>query len=107
MTGYVLKLDHDAHAPRLSLAELVKRARRARLTLVALGERRSPGGRGWHRWLIVRPAPRTAMAVVALQLLFGSDPLREAYVFNRAVLVDRGVTSKYFRHNFNVLYRRP
>lgn len=104
---YVLKLDHDPHAPRLSLRELVKRARRANVTLVALAERRSPSGRGWHRWLIVRPAPRSAVAAVALQLLFGSDPYREAYLYNRARRVDEGKVSPYFRRNFNVLYRRP
>lgn len=104
---HVLKLDHDPHAPRLSLVELVKRARRANVRLVAMGERRSPSGKGWHRWLIVRPAPRTAVAVVALQLLFGSDPYREAYIYNRAVRVDRKQVSRYFRDNFNVLYRRP
>lgn len=104
---YVLKLDHDPHAPRLSLVELIRRARRANVRVVAMGERRSPSGRGWHRWLIVRPAPRTAVAVVALQLLFGSDPLREAYCYNRAVRVDRGEVSRYFRKHFNVLYRRP
>ncbi len=103
----VLKLDHDPHCPRLSLLEMVKRARRANLRLVALGERRSPSGRGWHRWVIVRPAPRTAVAVVSLQLLFGSDPLREAYCYNRAVRVDAKQVSRYFRDNFDVLYRRP
>jgi len=103
----ILKLDHDQHAPRLSLAEMVRRASRANVRLVAMGERRSPSGRGWHRWVIVRPAPRTAVAVVALQLLFGSDPLREAYCYNRAVRVDRKQVSRYFRDNFNVLYRRP
>lgn len=103
---YVIKLDHDPHAPRLSLLELVKRARRAKRTLVALGERRSPSGRGWHRWLVVRPAPRSAVEVVALQLLFGSDPYREAYILNRAMRVDHNEVSVYFRNNFNVLYRR-
>lgn len=103
----VLKLDHDPYSPRLSLLELVKRARRANIKIVAVAERRSPSGRGWHRWVIVRPAPRTAVAVVALQLLFGSDPYREAYCYNRAVRVDRKQVSRYFRDNFNVLYRRP
>lgn len=104
---YVLKLDHDPHCRRLSLVELVRRARRANIKIVAMGERRSPSGRGWHRWLVVRPAPRTAVAVVALQLLFGSDPYREAYIYNRAVRVDQKQVPEYFRRNFNVLYRRP
>ncbi len=102
----IVKLDHDPHARRLSLRELQKRAKRARLTLVALGERRSPSGRGWHRWLIVRPAPRTAMQVVALQLLFGSDPYREAYCYNRARLVDGGKIARYWQQQdaWDVLY---
>jgi hypothetical protein len=45
--------------------------------------------------------------VVALQLLFGSDPLREAYCLNRAVQIDRGAVRGYWARNFNVLYRRP
>ncbi len=102
----VLKLDHDPHAPRLSLRELVKRAKRANRTIVAVGERRSPSGRGWHRWVVVRPAPRTAVEVVALQLLFGSDPYREAYCLNRALLVDRGKVPRYWRTRWNVLYVR-
>lgn len=106
MRAGLIKLDHDPHAPRLSLRELVKRARRANRVLVAMGERRSPSGRGWHRWIIVRPAPRTAVETVALQLLFGSDPYREAYCLNRAVQVDRKKVSKYWRARFNVLYCR-
>jgi len=104
---HIIKLDHDPHAPRLSLRELVRRASRANRTLVAVGERRSPSGRGWHRWVVVRPAPRTAVEVVALQLLFGSDPYREAYCLNRAVAVDGKRVSSYWQRNFNVLYCRP
>lgn len=106
MRRVYIKLDHDPYAPRLSLRELQKRARRANVRLVAMGERRSPSGRGWHRWLVVRPQPRTAAGVVALQLLFGSDPYREAYNYNRAVQVDGGKVSAYWRRNFNVLYCR-
>jgi hypothetical protein len=101
-----VKLDHDPHCPRLSLVELQKRAKRANVRLVALAERRSPSGRGWHRWLVVRPAPRTAMQVVALQLLFGSDPYREAYLYNRARLVDGRQVAPYWGQldAWNVLY---
>lgn len=104
---YVLKLDHDPRCPRLTLLEIVKRLRRANRKLVAMGERRSPSGRGWHRWVLVEPAPRSAVETVALQLLLGSDPYREAYLINRAVRVDGGGVAAYFRQNFNVLYRRP
>lgn len=45
------------------------------------------------------------METVALQLLFGSDPLREAYCFNRARHVDAGRVSDYWANNWNVLYR--
>lgn len=101
----ILKLDHDPHnSRRLSLREIVRRARRANKTLVAMAERRSPSGRGWHRWLIVRPAPKSAVEVVALQLLFGSDPLREAYCLNRAVQIDTGKVRGYWARHFDVLY---
>jgi hypothetical protein len=101
-----LKLDHDPHARRLSLRELVKRAERANVTLIALGERRSPSGRGWHRWLVVSPAPASACEMVALQLLFGSDPYREAYLINRARAIDAKKVRGYWSQldNFNVLY---
>lgn len=105
----VLKLDHDPHARRLSLRELVKRAKRAHRTIVALGERRSPGGRGWHRWLVVRPAPRSPLEVVALQLLFGSDPYREAYLINRARRIEDGLVPREWCEPdmWNVFYKRP
>ncbi len=101
-----LKLDHDPHAPRLSLRELMKRAKRANRRIVALAERRSPSGRGWHRWLIVWPGPRTAVETVALQLLFGSDPYREAYCLQRATQVDQKRVPAYWRRSgsWNVLY---
>jgi len=99
-----LRLDLDGQ--RLPLVELVRRLARAQRTLVALGERRSPSGRGWHQWLVVRPAPRSALEIVALQLLLGSDPLREAYNLNRSLAVDGGHVSRYWRtrDRWNVLY---
>jgi hypothetical protein len=44
---------------------------------------------------------------VALQLLFGSDPYREAYLIQRARIVDSGNAPRYWlRDNaWNVLYR--
>lgn len=101
-----LKLDNDPYAPRLPLKELVKRARKAGLTLVALAERRSPSGRGWHRWVLVSPAPRSCMEVVALQLLFGGDPYREAWLINRARAIDGGAVRGYWARpdNWNVFY---
>jgi hypothetical protein len=107
----ILKLDFDArYGRRLALAEMVRRAERANLTIAQLWRRRSPSGKGWHYLVTVEPAPITATAVVALQLLFGSDPLREAYLYNRARVVDGGSSgvAAYWRelHAWNVLYRR-
>ena len=102
-----LKLDHDAHnSRRLSLWELVRRAERANVTIQALWQRRSASGRGWHRLVRVEPFPTTAVGVVALQLLFGSDPLREAYCYNRARRVDARTVPLYWRmlDAWDVLY---
>lgn len=103
----VIKLDYDAHnGRRLSLREMVRRAERANLRIVQMWRRRSPGGKGWHAIVIVDPAPVTAMQVVALQLLFGSDPLREAYCYNRARLVDGSGVAPYWQNPdaWDVLY---
>jgi len=43
---------------------------------------------------------------VALQLLCGSDPHREAYNLNRARQVDAGTVSPYWRARWNVFYKR-
>jgi hypothetical protein len=99
----VVRLDVDGPRP-LPLAELAKRARRARRRLVAMRQWRSPSGRGWHCLVLVDPPPRTAVETVALQLLFGSDPRREAYNLNRARQVDAGTVPRYWRHRWNVLY---
>lgn len=44
--------------------------------------------------------------MVALQLLFGSDPLREAYCLNRARRIDHGDVTGYWAKddNWDVLY---
>lgn len=90
----------------MPLLELVQRARRANVEIIALGEQRSPSGRGWHQWVVLDPLPRSAMEVAALQLLFGSDPYREAYIIQRARVVDSGTASPFFRARWNVLYSR-
>lgn len=109
MHGQLLRLDHDPYCPPLTMRELLKRARRANVRIVELIERRSPSGRGCHRIVKIRPAPRSAMQVVALQLLFGSDPYREAYLYNRARLVDARRVGRYWRKSdsWNVLYIHP
>lgn len=103
-TSRELRIDLDGR--RLSLREMMGRLARANRRLVALGECRSPSGRGWHQWIHVRPAPRSALEIVALQLLLGSDPLREAYNLVRAFAVDEKRVSRYWRtrDRWNVLY---
>lgn len=98
-----LKIDVDGGRP-LRLAVLVQRLARARRSMLRMAQRRSPSGKGWHLWVWVRPAPRSAQEVVALQLLCGSDPEREAYNLNRASLVDRGRVPRYWWRRWNVLY---
>lgn len=106
-----VKLDHDAHnSRRLALAEMVRRAERANLTIEWLHERRSASGRGWHRVVQVWATDQvSASQLVALQLLFGSDPLREAYNFNRALAVDGGRAPDYWQAQdaWDVLYKSP
>lgn len=104
-TSRELRIDLDGR--RLPLRVMMARLARANRRLVALGERRSPSGRGWHQWIQVRPAPRSAIEIVALQLLLGSDPLREAYNIVRALAVDGKQVSRFWRcqDRWNVLYR--
>lgn len=104
----MVKLDHDAHNSRkLSVAELVRRAERAALVIESVHERRSASGRGWHRVVYVRADTLAASQIVGLQLLFGSDPLREAYNWNRARAIDGGEVSDYWKEQnaWDVLYR--
>ena len=101
-----LKLDVDNGRP-LPLGVVMARLRRAGRRVLRLAEERSPGGHGWHVWVWVSPPPRTAVEVVALQLLLGSDPLREAYYIARARAVDAGQVARYWRvfKRWNVFYR--
>jgi hypothetical protein len=101
----VLKIDVDHNEP-MPIVELLRRSIRAKVKIVSLAQRRSPSGRGWHVLLNVKPAPKTAMETVALQLLFGSDPYREAYNINRARAVDGGDVSPFWRRRWNVFYGR-
>lgn len=99
----ILKLDYDA-AP-LPFPELARRLERAGRTIVRATQFPSPSGRGWHGLVLLDPAPSTAMETVALQLLCGSDPLREAYNIERARLVDTAAVPRFWRERWNVLYR--
>lgn len=100
----MIKVDVDRARGRLSKDELWRRAKIAQLELVGVTDVRSPSGRGWHRYIVVRPAPQTALEVVALQLLFGSDPLREAFNITRARLVDAKQVSAFWRKRWSTFY---
>lgn len=91
---------------KLRWGELDRRLAKANRLLLWLVERRSPSGRGWHRWIGVWPPPASAVETVALQLLCGSDPHREAYNLNRARQVDAGTVSDYWKVRWNVFYKR-
>lgn len=100
-----LRVDVDT-ARGLGWAELENRLQKAHRLLMWLVERRSPSGRGWHRWIGVWPRPSSAVETVALQLLCGSDPHREAYNLNRARQVDAGEVSAYWKVRWNVFYKK-
>lgn len=100
-----LRVDVDV-TRGLSLRVLADRLKKSNRRLSWLVERRSPSGRGWHRWIGIHPRPETAVEMVALQLLCGSDPHREAYNLNRAKRVDAGEISEYWRCRWNVFYKR-
>jgi hypothetical protein len=106
MKDFVLKLDLD-HRRRLPRQELDRRARIVHLEIVTIKDERSPSGRGWHRTLTVRAIDGgrwRAADQVAVQLLLGSDPIREAFNLHRARLVDAKQVSSYWRSRWNVFY---
>lgn len=81
----MVKLDWDRGTVPPDVGTLTWLLGRAGFRPVALMQKRSPGGRGWHGWLIVRPVP-SFVEIVALQAILGSDPSREACNLARAVL---------------------
>lgn len=97
----LVKLDVDRRQ-RLSLRTLLRKLDRTGFRLCALGERRSPSGKGWHYWLVLDPLPRSRYCVVALQAILGSDLWREAAVLGRARVARR--TPAFARSWWNVLY---
>ncbi len=100
-----LRVDVDT-SRKLGWGELENRLQKANRLLLWVVERRSPSGRGWHRWIGVWPRPASAVETVALQLLCGSDPHREAYNLNRARQVDAGAVSDYWKVRWNVFYAK-
>ena len=99
-----LRVDVDGQEG-LTLAEILTRLTRAGHRVIRMAERRSPSGKGKHLWLWLSPKPKSAVEVVALQLLVGSDPHREAFYLPRARAVDGGKVSKFWKDRWNVLYR--
>lgn len=95
-----VRLDIDKGAPRPTLADLCGLCRRAGYRVVALSERRSPSGTGWHLTLDVSPRIGSQVEVVALQAILGSDVWREAATLSR-VRVARGPKERKWA---NVLY---
>lgn len=102
----VLKLDWDAERGPLTRRTVAWRLGRAGYRVVTFAERPSPSGTGRHVLLRVTPPPRSALEVVALQLLLASDPLREACNLRRARLLDRGAMPAWAAEGFNVLYQK-
>jgi hypothetical protein len=105
----ILKIDVDSPRGRLNWRQLEARARIVHLALIDVKDERSPSGQGWHRLIEVRricgeDARFTAKETVFLQLLFGSDPIREAFNWHRARLVDARQVARFWRSRWNVLY---
>lgn len=94
-----LRIDWDGRAR--TLPWITRRLQRAGYALLVYGLSRSPSGRGWHGWMRVKPSPRSKAEVIALQLLLGSDPKREARNLYRA----RQGGPAFAKDWWNVLYR--
>jgi hypothetical protein len=101
----LVKLDIDAGHLVLRERHMRTRLRRAGFRLVRVTKRRSPSGTGWHLVATVAPRPDRPETVVALQLLLGSDPLREACNLRRARVLDRMPT--WARGAWNQLFVNP
>jgi hypothetical protein len=94
-----IKLDYDRKTvPWKKIAAVL---RRAGYRMIVFEWRQTKNG--WHVWLTLDPAPRTAMEVIALQAMLGSDPMREACNLRRARKLWR--TPAFARSWWNVLYR--
>jgi hypothetical protein len=99
----VVKLDIDS-TELPSLEPMMLKLRRAGYQVRWLSQRRSPSGSGWHLCLKLKPCPRTAIEVVAVQAILGSDAYREACNLHRAKMIAK--VSPYWRDRWNVLYSR-
>lgn len=99
----VLKLDIDKGMHRPTLYELQRMLGRAGYSISWMMEKCSKSRTGFHIVLAVVPRPRTAMEVVALQAILGSDPNREACNALRARQWSK--LTKYWRDRWNILYK--
>lgn len=97
----VVKLDFDV-AKEPDMEPIWQLLRRAGYTAVDVLVKRSPSKRGWHMLLVLDPRPRTAMEVVAIQAVLGSDPQREAMQLARARAFPK--CPAFMRDAWNVLY---
>ena len=94
----VVKLDFDV-AKEPDMEPIWQLLRRAGYTAVDVLVKRSPSKRGWHMLLVLDPRPRTAMEVVAIQAVLGSDPQREAMQLARARAFPN-VNEEYLQERF-------
>ena len=100
-TDATIKLDFDENG-QPNLAKLEAMLSRIDRVWTSMELRRSPGGQGWHVLLTVEPPPVSAMEVVALQAVLGSDPWREVLQIERARNYHRAPA--WMKRCWNVLY---
>lgn len=100
----LLKLDIDKGVAFPTNRKIDRRLAAAGYRRESITRKRSPSGTGWHIRIVVSPAPRCCVEVVALQSILGSDPAREAHNLLRAKACDYQGISDYWRDRFNVLY---
>lgn len=81
---------------------LAKRLARAGYELDGFGLERSTNG--WHGTVYITPPTSSRIETVALQLVCGSDPLRESCNVQRARVCDSGTVSDFWLERWNVLY---
>ncbi len=98
----IIKLDIDKGMDRPELRSVCYRLWRAGYKVIAMSEKVSPGGHGWHITLELRPRPKSPLEVVAIQAILGSDPMREACNLSRANVWDD--CPPFMRDRWNVLY---
>lgn len=102
MAFWQILIDVDEGMPRLSNSTLRARLARAGYYTWCINRRTSPGGKGEHIRIRVYPTPPTAMEIVALQAVCGSDPLRESSNILRARNLPK--VPKFWQRRWNVLY---